>query len=88
MKPIELIERALQNSSKRGDLVADFFAGAGSALIGSERLGRKSRLMEIELKYCDCIVVRWQQYTGKQAVLEGDGRSYEQVAKERRLAAA
>jgi len=83
MKPVELIERALLNSSKAGDIVVDLFGGSGSTLIACERRGRKSRLMEIDPKYADCICRRWQDYTGKQAVLETDGRSFEQVAQER-----
>lgn len=83
MKPVELIERALVNSSKAGDIVADFFGGAGSTLIGCERKGRKARLIEIDPKYADVIVVRWQQYTGKQALLEGDNRNFDEVAAER-----
>ena len=55
MKPVELIERALFNSSKAGDIVADLFGGSGSTLIGCERRGRKARLMEIDPKYADCI---------------------------------
>jgi DNA modification methylase len=62
------------NSSKTGDLVADLFGGSGSALIAFERRGRKARLMDIDPKYADCIVRRWEQYTGKQGVLGGDGR--------------
>jgi DNA modification methylase len=88
MKPIPLITKALENSSKRGNTIADFFGGAGSTLIGSERLDRKARLMEIDPRYVDCIIVRWQEHTGKKATLEGDGRSYEDVANQRRLAAA
>ena len=88
MKPIALIEKALENSSKKGDTVVDFFGGAGSILIGSEHLSRKSRLMEIDPKYVDCMIVRWQEHTGKQAKLEGDGRSFEKVANDRRLVAA
>jgi DNA modification methylase len=57
-QPVELVERALLNSSKAGDIVADMFGGAGSTLIGCERRGRKARLMEIDLKYADCIVRR------------------------------
>lgn len=83
MKPVELVERALLNSSKAGDIVADLFGGSGSALIGCERRGRKARLMEIDPKYADCIVRRWQQYTGKQAVRDGDGRTFDQIAAER-----
>jgi len=82
-KPVELVERALVNSSKAGDIVADLFGGSGSTLIGCERRGRKARLMEIDPKYADCIVRRWQEYTGQQAVLEGDGRTFELVAQER-----
>jgi len=59
------VERALVNSSKAGDIVADLFGGSGSTLIGCERRSRKARLMEIDPKYVDCIVRRWQQYTGK-----------------------
>jgi DNA modification methylase len=88
MKPVELIERALLNSSKAGDIVVDLFGGSGSTLIACERRGRKARLMEIDPKYADCICRRWQEYTGKQAVLEADGRSFEQVAQERLEGAA
>ena len=82
-KPVELVERALLNSSKAGDVVADLFGGSGSTLIGCERRGRLARLMEIDPKYADCIVRRYQEYAGKQAVLDGDGNSFEEVALER-----
>jgi DNA modification methylase len=85
-KPVELIERALLNSSKAGDLVADLFGGSGSTLIACERRNRRARLVEIDPKYADCIVRRWEQYTGNQAVLDGDGRSFEGVARERKVA--
>jgi len=88
MKPVELVERALLNSSKPGDLVLDLFGGAGSTLIGCERRGRKARLMEIDPKYADVIVRRYQEYSGKQAVLDGDGRTYAEVVQARRRAAA
>jgi DNA modification methylase len=87
MKPVELIERALVNSSKSGDVVADLFGGSGSTLIACERNNRNARLMELDPKYADCIVKRWQDYTGKQAVLKGDGRSLEAIAEERRRGA-
>src|ERR1700680_3965063 len=82
-KPVELVERALLNSSKSGDIVADLFGGSGSTLIGCERRGRKARLMEIDPKYADCIVRRYQEFTGKKAVLDGDGRTYDEIALER-----
>jgi DNA modification methylase len=87
-KPVELVERALINSSKAGDIVVDLFAGSGSTLIACERRNRKSRLMEIDPKYADCICTRFQEYTGKQAILEGDGRSFDEVAQERQKEAA
>jgi DNA modification methylase len=83
MKPVELIERALVNSSKAGDVVVDLFGGSGSTLIGCERRGRTARLMEIDPRYGDVIVRRWQEYTGKLAVLEGDERTFDQIARER-----
>ncbi|HTA42456.1 MAG TPA: site-specific DNA-methyltransferase [Bryobacteraceae bacterium] len=82
-KPVELVERALVNSSKAGDIVADLFGGSGSTLIGCERRGRKARLAEIDPKYADCIVRRWQEYTGKPAFLDGDGRTFDEIAEER-----
>ena len=82
-KPVELIERALLNSSKAGDIVADLFAGSGSTLIACERRNRKSRLMEIDPKYADCICRRFQEYTGKPAVLDGDGRAFDEIREER-----
>jgi DNA modification methylase len=83
MKPVELVERALVNSSKAGDLILDLFGGAGSTLIGCERRGRKARLMEIDPKYADVIVRRYQEYSGKCALLDGDGRTYAEVAQAR-----
>jgi DNA modification methylase len=87
MKPVELIERALLNSSKAGDIVADLFGGSGSTLIACERRNRKARLMELDPKYADCIVQRWQDYTGKQAALDS-GRTFKEIAQERRREAA
>jgi DNA modification methylase len=82
-KPVELIERALLNSSKAGDIVVDLFGGSGSTLIGCQRRGRKARLMEIDPAYADCICRRFEEYTGKSAVLANDGRTFEEVARER-----
>jgi DNA modification methylase len=82
-KPVELIERALLNSSKAGDLVVDMFGGSGSTLIACERRNRESRLMEIDPKYADCIIRRWQEYTGRQGVREGDGRTFDDIVRAR-----
>src|SRR5713101_1465619 len=75
MKPVELVERALLNSSKAGDCVVDLFGGSGSTLIACERRGRNARLAELDPKYTDVIVKRWQEYTGQQGVLADDDRS-------------
>jgi len=82
-KPVELIERALENSSKAGDIVIDCFGGSGSTLIACEKTGRHSRLMELDPKYCDVIVKRWQDFTGQKATLEPTGRTFEDVASDR-----
>jgi DNA modification methylase len=83
MKPVELVERALVNSSKAGDLVLDLFGGSGTTLIGCERSKRKARLMELDPRYADVIVGRYQEYSGKPAVLDGDGRTFTEIAQER-----
>lgn len=88
MKPVELIERALVNSSKAGDIVADLFGGSGSTIIACERGGRVARLMELDPRYADVICRRYQDYTGKKAVLDGDGWAFEEIAAERKQAAA
>ena len=83
-KPVELVERAIRNSSPTDATVLDPFGGSGTTIIACETLERQARLIEIEPQYCDVAVVRWQKFTGKSAVLEGDGRSFEQIAQERR----
>jgi DNA modification methylase len=88
MKPVELVERAMVNSSQTGDLVLDLFGGSGSTLIGCERRNRQARLMEIDPKYADVIVRRYREYSGKRAVLDGDGRTYAEVAQARMGVAA
>lgn len=78
-KPVELIERALNNSSKGGDTVLDVFGGSGSTLIACEKTGREARLMGLDPKYCDVIVRRWQEFTGKQATLEATGEPFSEA---------
>jgi site-specific DNA-methyltransferase (adenine-specific) len=69
-KPIPLIEIALENSAKKKALVLDLFGGSGSTLIACEKTGRQARLMELDPRYCDVIVKRWEDFTGKKAILE------------------
>jgi DNA modification methylase len=88
MKPVELVERAIHNSSKSRDTVLDPFAGAGSTLIACEKTGRHARLIELEPKYCDVIVRRFEEFSGKRAMLESDGRGFAEIALERGAVAA
>ena len=69
MKPVKLVARFLLNSSQRGDVVADIFGGSGTTLIACEQLGRKCRMMELDPHYCDVIIARWEQFTGRKAEL-------------------
>jgi DNA modification methylase len=70
MKPLPLIERALENSSESGDVVLDLFLGSGSTLIAAERTGRICYGMELEPQYVDVAVMRLEAFTGKKAVCE------------------
>ena len=79
-KPVELIEKAINNSSKGQDVVIDVFGGSGSTLIACEKTNRYSRMMELDPKYCDVIIKRWEEFTGKEAVLESNGKSYSEAA--------
>lgn len=78
MKPVELIEIALSDQPKK-KIVADYFGGSGSTLIACEKTGRHARLMELDPKYCDVIIRRWQDYTGKEATLEATGATFAAV---------
>lgn len=69
MKPVELIEYLMGNSSKPGQIVLDTFGGSGTTMIAAENSNRKARLIELSPKYCDVIVARWEKYTGKKAEL-------------------
>ncbi|OOY34395.1 site-specific DNA-methyltransferase [Solemya velum gill symbiont] len=82
MKPVELVERALRNSSKSRDIVLDLFGGSGSTLIACEKTGRAARLIELDPKYVDVIVRRWQDYSGEQAIRASDDRLFDEVALE------
>jgi DNA modification methylase len=86
MKPVALVERAIRNSSKTRDLVLDPFGGSGSTLIACEKAGRQARLIELDPRYCDVIVRRWQEWTGEVATLEGDGRTFDDLVNARQAA--
>ncbi len=80
MKPVELVERAIRNSSRPGHKVLDPFGGSGTTLIAAEKSGRIARLIELDPKYVDVIVRRWEEFTGKKAAREADGVTLDQAA--------
>lgn len=82
-KPTEMIAYAIKNSSKRGQVVLDLFGGSGSTLIACEKTGRHARLMELDPKYVDVIVRRWQEFAGKPAVLESTGQRFAELEAQR-----
>jgi DNA modification methylase len=84
MKPVELVERAITNSSRKADLVLDPFAGSGSTLLAAERTGRRACLVEVDPKYVDVIVRRWESYSGQIARLDPGGQSFAEVTGQRR----
>lgn len=80
MKPIELCEYLVKNSSKNRDTVLDIFLGSGSTLIACEKTGRKCYGMELSPQYVDVIIKRWQDFTGKKAVREHDLVPFDDIA--------
>jgi DNA modification methylase len=82
MKPVELAERAVRNSSKSRDIVLDPFGGSGTTLIAAERAGRRARLMELDPKYVDVIVQRWQNLTGGSATHATTGQTFSRSSSE------
>ena len=72
MKPIPLFDYQMQNNTKGGDIVLDLFGGSGTTLMAATQNGRVARLMELDPKYCQVIIDRWEQYTGQKAVLIGE----------------
>ena len=82
-KPVELPERAITNSSKQGDTILDLFGGSGSTLIACQKTGRVARLMELDPKYCDVIIKRWQDFTGRLAVHAATGKTFDEMRGER-----
>jgi DNA modification methylase len=86
-KPVELFEHYILNSTNTGDFVLEPFGGSGTAVIACEQTNRNCRVMEIEPKYCDVIIKRWQNFTGKAATLNGSGQTFEELEAKRCKAA-
>lgn len=82
-KPVALPEEAIDKTTMKGDVVLDLFGGSGSTLIACEKINRCARLMELDEKYVDVIINRWQDFTGKKAVLCDDGRTFDDIKQER-----
>jgi DNA modification methylase len=87
-KPIDLMRRPILNHAKRGEAVYDPFLGSGTTLAAAELTERICYGIELDPKYLDVIVMRWQSLTNQKATLDGDGRSFDEVAQERQKAAA
>lgn len=80
MKPVALCEAAILNSSRTGQVVLDMFGGSGSTLIACEKNQRRARLIELEPRYCDVIIKRWQEFTGRPARHEATGKTFEEIS--------
>lgn len=79
VKPVALVADAIRDCSRTGGIIMDSFGGSGSTLLAAERTRRRARLIELEPKYCDVIIHRWQEMTGKAAVLSATGERFEEV---------
>ena len=84
MKPVALIERAINNSSRTMDIVLDAFGGSGSTLIAAEKTNRRCRMIELDEKYVDTIIKRWEDFTGQKAIHVETGKTYAELAAERK----
>src|SRR6201981_4251820 len=82
-KPVELVRRPILNHARRGELVYEPFLGSGTTLAAAELTERVCYGMELDPKYVDVVVKRWQQLSGQQARLDGDGRSFDEIAEQR-----
>ena len=85
-KPVALAVEAIDKTTKAGELVLDLFGGSGSTLIACEKTNRDCRMMELDPKYCDVIIKRWQDFTGQDATLEATGQTFAELSAEREAA--
>lgn len=83
VKPVALVADAIRDVTNRGQVVLDVFGGSGTTLIAAQKTGRFARLLELDPAYCDVTIRRWEKLTGKSALLDGDGRTFEQIQADR-----
>ena len=83
VKPVALIADAMRDCTAKGDIVLDTFSGSGSTLMAAEKVGRRARAIELDPRYVDVAVRRWEAHTKAEAVLDGDGRTFAEVKAER-----
>lgn len=83
MKPVEIMVYQIKNNTEENDIVLDSFGGSGSTLIACEKTNRNCYMMELDEKYCDVIVKRWQEFTGEEAILEKTGETFNQLFEEK-----
>jgi DNA modification methylase len=79
VKPVALIADVMRDCSRRGSIILDAFAGAGTTIIAAEQIGRRAFCIEIDARFVDVAVRRWQQATGKDAILEATGQTFEEA---------
>jgi DNA modification methylase len=85
VKPVALVADAMRDCTKRGDIVVDLFSGSGTTILAAERVGRRAYVMEIDPRYVDVAIRRWQGLTGKDAILESSSLTFEEMATTRKL---
>ena len=83
VKPVAMIADAIRDCSRRGDIILDPFLGSGTTIIAADQVGRRAFGLEIEPRYVDVVIKRWQRITKRDAVLESSGRTFDEVSAER-----
>jgi DNA modification methylase len=83
LKPSSLIADSMRDCSRRGSIILDAFAGSGSTIVAAEQIGRRAFCIEIDRGYADVAVRRWQRFTGRDAILEGTGQTFDEIMAER-----
>jgi len=88
VKPVALVADAVRDCTRRGDIVLDIFAGSGTTILAAERVGRRAYTLEIEPRFVDVAIKRWQAFSGKDAICAENGLSFEEIASQRALISA